>query len=177
MKRWVAWNWRRNTPPYCAWMLSSGCYPETMFRLPAWALLAIAVSCADAQAVRTNVTVGRRYPRLVIRGGMVVDGSGTPASGPKDIVIENNTIIDIVSIDSGGTRRPTSDVEIDATGKYVLHGLINAHGHVQDERAGIPQAVEYELKLWLACGITTVRDLGSELERTLALRRESAEGT
>src|SRR5207249_5184172 len=117
---------------------------------------------ANAQAVRTNVTSGRRYPRLVIRGAMVVDGSGTPASGPKDIVIENNTIADVVSIDSAGTRRPTGDIEIDATGKYVLPGLISAHGHIQDERGGVPQPVEYQLKLWLASGITTVRDLGSD---------------
>jgi hypothetical protein len=54
--------------------------------------------------------------------------------------------------------------------------LINAHGHVQDERAGVPQPVEYCLKLWLACGITTVRDVGSDLKKTLALRQKSASG-
>jgi hypothetical protein len=39
-----------------------------------------------------------------------------------------------------------------------MPGLINAHGHVQEERGGVPQPLEYELNLWLACGITTVRD-------------------
>src|SRR5690349_3554755 len=75
-----------------------------------------------------------------------------------------------------GFRRPGGGVEIDAAGKYVMPGLINLHGHVQEERGGIRQPHDYELKLWLACGITTVRDVGSDLERTLALRRESAEG-
>src|SRR5437660_4289746 len=120
-----------------------------------------------AQVPRTSVTPGRRYPRLVVRGAIVVDGSGTPAAGPKDIVIENNMIVDVVAIDSvamanGTARRPQGDVEIDATGKYVLPGLINAHAHTQEERGGIAQPLDYELKIWLSCGITTVRDVGSD---------------
>ena len=130
---------------------------------------------------------GKRYPRLIIRGATVVDGNGTPAAGPKDIVIENGVIADVVALDPvalargnvpgmTGSRRPKGNVEIDAAGKYVLPGLINLHGHVQEERGGIPQPLEYELKIWLACGVTTVRDVGSDTKRTLELRRKSAEG-
>jgi imidazolonepropionase-like amidohydrolase len=113
---------------------------------------------------------------------MVVIGNGTPASGPYDIVIEGNTIADVVSLDpvavrDGRARRPTADAEIDATGKYVLPGLINLHAHVQDERGGTPQPLEYQLKPWLASGITTVRDVGGETNKTLDLRAKSAAGT
>lgn len=144
-------------------------------------IVAFVASHSVAQTYRTSPAGGKRYRRLVIRGAMIVDGNGTPASGPKDIVIEGNTITEIVALDpvalkEGRARRPAGDVEIDATGKYVLPGLINAHGHVQDERAGVPQPVEYCLKLWLACGITTVRDVGSDLNKTLALRQKSAAG-
>lgn len=112
---------------------------------------------------------------------MVIEGNGTPAAGPKDIVIENSRIAQIVPLDPvalvrGEARRPAGGVEIDAAGKYVMPGLINAHGHVQEERGGIPQPLEYNLKLWLACGITTVRDVGSTTEKTLQLRKQSAEG-
>src|SRR5271170_2342839 len=83
---------------------------------------------AVAQVPRTNVESGKRYPRIVIRGAMVVDGSGTPASGPKDIVIENNMIADVVPAEAmpagRGARRTAGDINIDATGKYVLPGLI-----------------------------------------------------
>ena len=40
-----------------------------------------------------------------------------------------------------------AEVEIDAARRYVLPGLINAHAHTQDERGGIPQPFEYELKI------------------------------
>ena len=143
------------------------------------ALVALSV-LVEAQTPRTNVISGRRYPRIVVRGGIVVDGSGTPASGPKDIVIENDTIIDVVALDrvslSRGGGRPQGDIEIDATGKYVLPGLIDAHAHIQDERGGIPQPLQYEFNIWLACGITTVRDVGSDTQKTLEWRTPQRRG-
>ncbi len=126
-------------------------------------------------------THGVRAPRLVIRGAMVVEGNGTPAEGPKDIVIEGNRIVQIIALDpvamrDGSARRPAADVEIDGTGKYVVPGLINLHGHVQDERGGIPQPLEYQMKLWLGMGITTVRDVSSDTPQTLRLRARSLNG-
>ncbi len=150
----------------------------TTFTLLIGTLLPPALS---TQATQQSVTSGRRYGRLVIRNAMVVDGNGTPASGPKDIVIEGNRIVNIVPVDpvalkEGRAKPPVGDVEIDATGKYVLPGLINLHGHVQDERGGQPMPVDYCLKLWLASGITTVRDVGSDLKKTLPLREKSQKG-
>ena len=145
-------------------------------------LLAVAALASAASAQGTKgISHGVRPPRYVIRNATVVEGNGTPASGPYDIVIEGNTIADLVPLDpvalkAGRARRPAADAEIDATGKYVLPGLINLHGHVQDERGGIPQPLEYELKLWLASGITTVRDVGSNTPNTLELRAQSAAG-
>jgi imidazolonepropionase-like amidohydrolase len=121
---------------------------------------------------------GKRYHTVAIRNAIIADGNGTPASGPKDVIITDNVITAVVPFDpvaSGrGGRRIPADVEIDATGKYVLPGLINAHAHTQEERGGAPQPLEYELKIWMACGITTVRDVGSVTEKTLKLREQSA---
>lgn len=158
-------------------------FHKTITRFFALALIATIFpgQMTFAQAQKQAPTHGKRPARLVIRGAMVGDGNGTPASGPKDIVIEGNTIVEVASLDSvalkdGKARRPAGDIEIDATGKYVLPGLINLHGHVQDERGGIPQPVDYCLKMWLACGITTVRDVGSDTKKTIALREKSQQG-
>ena len=115
----------------------------------------------------------KRADQLVITNATVIDGIGTPAEGPVDIVIKQNRIVSF--------NRPRRDAAylknaavIDGTGKYVLPGFINMHGHLQDERAGKPQPFEYEQKLWLGCGITTIRDVGSEVDKALAQKQKSA---
>ncbi len=148
--------------------------------LLAW--LVTQVPAALGQAAARAPRHGERSPRLVIRNAMVVEGNGTPASGPFDVVLEGNTIAQLVALDpvavrEGRARRPQAETEIDGTGRYVLPGLINLHGHVQEERGGIPQPLDYQLKLWLASGITAVRDVGSRTRRTLELRERSAAGT
>jgi hypothetical protein len=148
-------------------------------RLSALLILVSIVFSTTAFSQKSNITGGKRYNRLVIRNAMIIDGSGKPASGPFDIVIENDLITQIVGLDpvavkEGTAKRvPAGEAEIEATGKYVMPGLINLHGHTQDERGGVPQPVEYNLKMWLACGITTVRDVGGT-KKTLAWRDQSA---
>ncbi len=125
---------------------------------------------------------GARVPRLAIRNATIIDGNGTPASGPADILVEGSritsvTFLDPVAIRSGTAKRPAADAEIDATGKYVLPGLINAHAHLQDERAHVAQPYEYTLKLWLASGITSVREVGADTtEKVIAMRDRAARG-
>jgi len=156
--------------------------PSAFSHQPAVLLgLLLIAGVASAQTARAPQH-GVRPAKLAIRNAMIIEGNGTPASGPYDILLEGNLIASVVALDPvalrGGTaRRPAADVEIDATGKYVMPGLINIHGHVQDERGGLPQPLDYELKLWLASGITTVRDVGSRTRRTLELRERSAAGT
>lgn len=137
---------------------------------------------ASAAAAQVPPASGTRSESLVIRNAMIVDGSGTPASGPADILVRGNSIAEIVWLDpvavaSGNAKRPNAATAIDATGKYVLPGLINAHAHLQDERGGIPQPLDYSLKLWLACGITTIREVGAPSTQTvLDLRGRSERG-
>ena len=144
-------------------------------------LVAFAAFVGNASA-QTTARHGVRAATLAIRNATIVDGNGTPASGPADILLEGNriasvTFLDPVAVRSGLAKRPKADAEIDATGKYVLPGLINAHAHLQDERAHVPQPWDYTLKLWLACGITSVREVGADTtEKIITLRERSARG-
>lgn len=120
---------------------------------------------------------------LAIRNALIIQGNGTPAEGPYDILVEGNTIAELVALDpvalsQGRGRRVAASVEIDATGRYVLPGLINLHAHLQNERAGLPQPYEYQFKLWLASGVTTIRDVSSagDPKAFLELKRRSAAG-
>ena len=149
-----------------------------------WTAAALAAAASSPLAAQTKgVTHGQRPARLVIRNATIVDGNGTPARGPADIVITGNTITDIVYLDPvamnrGAARRPAGDIQIDATGKYVLPGLIDAHAHLQSNRSGQSLGgYDYNLKLWLASGITTVREVGPESDAgIIELRDKSARG-
>jgi cytosine/adenosine deaminase-related metal-dependent hydrolase len=100
------------------------------------------------------------FQSLVIRGVTVIDGTGAPPYGPVDIVVEGNRITRIVNVGTPGRPlrtegRPTATKVLDATGMYVLPGLVDNHLHTGDPRK-TPDA-EYVYKLWLAHGITTGR--------------------
>lgn len=107
------------------------------------------------------------YERLILRGGTLVNGEGAPPFGPVDIVIENDRIVDIVSVGNPGVPikpegRPeagANDKELDVSGQYILPGFVDMHAHIGGSAKGIP--AEYVLKLWLAHGITTIREPGS----------------
>ena len=101
------------------------------------------------------------FKTFVIRGAMIIDGTGAAPRGPVDIVIENNRIKSLQAAGTPGlemrqNRNPQKpDFEIDATGMYVLPGFVDMHAHA----GGPPKnaELEYAYKLWLAHGVTTVR--------------------
>ncbi len=117
-----------------------------------------------------------RYTQLVIRNVMVIDGSGTPARGPMDIVIAGNKIQKVQTHHKSKTY-PNAQRVIEGNGMYLLPGLINIHGHIHDRRGDMEIPFEYLYKLWLACGVTTVRDVGSNYALTVEQREKSREGS
>lgn len=113
----------------------------------------------------------RAVRRLLIRNAMVIYGNARPAFGPADILIEDGLIARVYT-EPG--QAPTVEAVIDATGKYVMPGIVNTHMHWHEERAGIPQPIQYERNLYLASGVTTARELGGEYERSKQWRAQSA---
>jgi len=107
------------------------------------------------------------FTRLILRGGTLISGEGAPPVGPVDIVIENDRISqvvivgypDVAILPQGRPVARAGDQEIDVQGMFILPGFIDMHGHIGGSANGIP--AEYVFKLWLAHGITTVREPGS----------------
>ena len=142
----------------------------------ALALLAIMAAPADPgpqtpSAADPKAPVhAKQVNRLLIRHAMVINGNGTPAAGPLDILTEAGVIARIGSVDA---RWPEADMVIDATGKYVMPGIVNTHMHWHEERVG-PIPIQYERNLYLAAGVTTAREVGGNFEKTKQWRAESA---
>lgn len=123
------------------------------------------------------------YPQLIIRGVTLIDGTGAPPVGPVDIVVKQNRIVNIVSIGlptpgmaSQGNRPQleTGGKELNCEGMYLMPGFVDMHGHIGGGQAPI---AEYVFKLWMAHGVTTIRDPGSGngLEWVLDQKNKSAQ--
>ncbi|MEE4174034.1 MAG: amidohydrolase family protein [Xanthomonadales bacterium] len=106
------------------------------------------------------------FQRLVLREVMMVNGEGAPPVGPVDILVEGNRIADIRTL---GIVQPVPEAKripiepgdrvLELAGHWVLPGFVDMHAHFGGDEQGVP--AEYVAKLWLAHGITTIREPGS----------------
>jgi len=106
----------------------------------------------------TNVT------RLLIKNGTLIDGSRSSPSPNKVVAIEGKRITHVGSTD--GSLRPQNpdDAVIDAAGKFILPGLIDAHCHISLHQGALP-GVRYTSSaefctLWAAHAIGRVLRAG-----------------
>ncbi|MBI3567938.1 MAG: amidohydrolase family protein [Gemmatimonadetes bacterium] len=91
-------------------------------------------------------------------GATLIDGTGAPSVPNATVVIENGRIAAAgatVSIPAGARR-------IDVRGKTIVPGLWDMHTHLNQ--------IEWA-PVYLAAGVTTVRDMGNEIPFITALRR------
>jgi imidazolonepropionase-like amidohydrolase len=135
---------------------------------------------SNAQETINNVAEGP-FSQLIIRGAMLINGNGAPPIGPVDITVEKNKIVEIKVVGYPGveinqSKRPkvkSGGKEIDAHGQYILPGFVDMHGHI----GGVAQGAdwEYVFRLWLAHGVTTVREpSGRGIDYAVNLKKQSA---
>lgn len=102
---------------------------------------------------------------IALVGGTLIDGTGKPALADSTIIIQGNRIT------AAGLRAdikiPKDAFVFDARGKYVLPGLWDMHAHLRQ--------AEWNA-VYLAAGVTTVRDVGNDLEFVTAMRDANKSG-
>ncbi|WP_235209863.1 amidohydrolase family protein [Sphingobium sp. Ant17] len=104
--------------------------------------------------------------RTVIHVSNLVDAVQDVTQHEKDIVIEGNRIAEIRDHDQ--TLHNSADKYVDGTGLTAIPGLIEYHAHIQKDFGSNLQ------RAWLAYGITTVRDPGTQVYDAIE-DREAAE--
>lgn len=150
----------------------------------------ISIICVLAFALKAQVKKSPEikegegpWTQLIIRGVILINGTGAPPVGPCDIVVEKNRIANIVPVgnpgapinESGRPKLTEGGKELNCEGMYLLPGFIDMHGHIGGNQQGTP--AEYVFKLWMAHGITTIRDpsAGNGLDWVLEHKKLSAE--
>jgi imidazolonepropionase-like amidohydrolase len=98
----------------------------------------------------TILSMDEESPR---RGSVLVRGDRIEYVGPTDSL----------------PPAPNAQV-VDGSGRFLIPGLIDMHTHVSKTRGS-------SLPLLVSAGVTTVRDVGGDLEELLAWRREIDAGT
>ena len=153
-------------------------------------LLILVLVTASAQARGRNAT-------LIINGGTLIDGTGGPPIPDAAVVVSGDRIVDAGP--SSKITVPKNTKTVDARGKWIIPGLIDAHVHffqsgdlyTRPDVIDLRQRVPYERELawirrrlphtftrYLCSGITSVVDAGGPFEnfnvRAMARRTRAA---
>jgi imidazolonepropionase-like amidohydrolase len=128
----------------------------------------VGIAGTDGMAALADISKnisGSRAETLAIVGGTLIDGTGSAPVADSVVLIEKGRIVatgprSLVKIPHGATK-------IDARGKTILPGLWDMHAHFEQVEWG---------PIYLAAGVTTVRDCGNEFEFITAVRDAVANG-
>jgi imidazolonepropionase-like amidohydrolase len=112
---------------------------------------------------------------LVIDDVSVVDTTGGPLLAHRTVVVRDGRIEEIRGAD-GSMSGKQSGMHVDGRGKFLIPGLWDMHVHMVFGD-WFPLGKEVTLPLFVANGITGVRDMGGELEVLQQWRKEIAAGT
>src|SRR5260370_31130297 len=128
----------------------------------------IAITLASTLPLLLSAVVAGPPPEkaevVVIRGGTVIDCLGRVPIPDAVVLIEGGMIRAVGNKDE--VRVPRGARLIDASGKFIMPGLIDMHVHYREWRGA----------LFLAGGGTTVKDLGNPMEWISHLSHFQKEG-
>jgi imidazolonepropionase-like amidohydrolase len=109
-------------------------------------------------------TIAQQVPAVSITGVNVVDVAGGRILSNRTVTIKGDAI---VSVGAGAPSRGNRIV--DGSGKFLVPGLWDMHAHLQ---AGGPSGLD----LYLANGVTGIRDMGADVDFILPMRERVRRG-
>ena len=127
-------------------------------------LCLIIVSTISSTAL-SNPGNNHKQDAILITNATVID-IHTGNQSIQDIVIQNDLITELRPHNLSTTYQPLPEktTVIDANGHYAIPGLWDMHVHLTFE----PALKDHILNLFIANGITSVRDMGGALDKVLA---------
>jgi len=107
---------------------------------------------AELSELSTKLS-GRRTGTFAFVGATVIDGTGRKPIPNATVVTSDGKIVAVGP--SSEVKIPASAQRIDVTGKYIIPGLWDMHAHYEQVEWG---------PIYIAAGVTTVRDVGNEYD-------------
>lgn len=114
---------------------------------------------------------------MVLQNFTLIDGTGKAPVADAALVITDGRIRYAGPKAKAGS--PQGATTMDLSGKYVMPGIINLHGHVgnvkglvQDPKNYTPENLDANLKTYASYGVTTVISMGSDQDLLLQRRAE-----
>ncbi|HTS36955.1 MAG TPA: amidohydrolase family protein [Candidatus Solibacter sp.] len=114
-------------------------------------------------------------PEVVIRNITVIDVAGGYLQTHRTVVVRDGKIAEVDDASAAASGKQHG-ITVNGTGKFLIPGLWDMHVHIVFGD-WFPRGKEVTLPLFVANGITGVRDMGSDLETLQAWRKEISAGT
>lgn len=112
---------------------------------------------------------------LVIHDVTVIDATGAPAQPHRTVIVWDGKI-SAVGTSAGATGAKLAGVHVNGSGKFLIPGLWDMHVHMVFGE-WFPRGKEVTLPLFIANGVTGVRDMGGELDVLQQWRKDITAGT
>jgi hypothetical protein len=116
-------------------------------------ILALSACVDDPPTADANLAI-EHVTLIDVERGSTIAGQTVLIAGDRIVAVGSDAGIEV----------PNSAQRVDGTDRFLIPGLWDMHGHVDDGAA-------WQLPAYLALGVTGVRDMGSRLERVAEWKR------
>ena len=147
-----------------------------MVRIKRLNALSILVICSTMLVSSSSVGAQTSTRPIVLRGALLIDGTGRPAIENSVLVIQGDNIL--AAGKSGSVPIPKDAALQDMSGKTIMPALVNLHGHLGLTTNGVDSVggnyteenVRRQLKKYLSYGVATVASFGQDADLIFELR-------